>query len=64
MKLEINHKRGTWVAQLVKSLTSAQVMISQFVSEARIGLCADIVEPAWDSFSLTLSLPLPHTLAL
>ena len=28
--------------------------------EPRIGLCADSVDPAWDS----LSLPLPHALSL
>ena len=38
---------GAWVAQSVKRLTSAQVMILRFVtsSPARIGLCADSSEP-------------------
>ena len=33
--------RGTWVAQSVKRLTPAQVMISQSGFKPRVGLCAD-----------------------
>ena len=29
----------------------------------RVGLCADSVEPAWDSLSPSLSLPTPLTLS-
>ena len=32
--------------------------------ETHIGFCADGAEPAWDSLSLPLSLPLPHLLCL
>ena len=52
---------GTWVAQLVKHLTSAQVMISLSMSSSPMSgtvLTAQSLEPASDSVSL--SLPLPH----
>ena len=54
--------RGTWVAQLaaVKRLTSAQVMISQFVNLSPVlgsVLTAWSLEPAWDSVSPSLSAP-------
>ena len=55
---------GAWVAQLVKHPTldfglGHDFMVHEF--EPCIGLCADSVEPAWDSFSLSLSLPpSPH----
>ena len=55
---------GAWVAQSVKHLTSAQVMISQFVSSVssspvlRSVLTAQSLEPALDSLSLSLSLSL------
>ena len=52
---------GTWVAQLVKYSTSAQVMISRFVgSSPALGcvLAAQSLEPASDSLSLSLSLSL------
>ena len=57
--------RGAWVAQLVKCLTSAQVMISQFVSSS----CADSSEPGTCfgfcvSFSLCPSLVCTLTLTL
>ena len=45
---------GTWVAQLVKYLTSAQVTISQFVS-----LSPMLGEPCFP-LSLSLSLSAPH----
>ena len=49
---------GTWVAQLVKRLTLAQVMISQFVGLSPASgsvLTAQSLEPASDSLSLSLS---------
>ncbi|KAF0872644.1 MYCD protein, partial [Crocuta crocuta] len=65
--LETKHLRkagagGTWVAQLVKHLTSAQVMISQFLSSSPASgsvLTARSLEPVSDSVSPSLSLPLP-----
>ena len=58
---------GTWVAQLVKHPTlnfssGHDLRVCGF--EPRIGLCADSAEPAWDSLSLPLSLPLPCLLSL
>ena len=50
------------MAQLVKLLTSAQVMISRFVGlSLALGsvLTAQSLETALDSVSLSLSLPLP-----
>ena len=62
---------GAWVAQSVKHLTLAQVMISQFVgSNPTLGsvLTAQSLEPASDSVSLSLSasppLMLAHALSL
>ena len=52
--------RGAWVAQLVKQLTSAQVMISQSVGSSPAsgsGLMAQSLEPASDSVSPSLSAP-------
>ena len=49
--------QGTWVAQLVKRLTSAQVMISQFMnSSLALGpvLTAQSLELASDSVSPSL----------
>ena len=43
---------GTWVAQVVKRLASAQVMISRFVSSSLVlgsVLTAQSLEPALDS---------------
>ena len=37
-------------------------MVREF--EPRVGLYADSVEPAWDSFSFLLFLPLPSSCAL
>ena len=51
---------GTWVAQLVKRPTSAQVMISWFVSSSPVSdsvLTAQSLEPASDSVSTSLSAP-------
>ena len=56
------------MAQLVKCPTSAQVMISQFVSLSPVlgsVLSAQSLEPALSSVSPSLSLPSPpHTLPL
>ena len=52
--------RGTWVAQLVKYPTSAQVMISQLVglcSASGSVLTAQSLKPASDSASPSLSAP-------
>ena len=54
--------RGACVAQLVKHPTSAQVMILWFVSSSPAWgpvLTAQSLEPALDSVSPSLSLPLP-----
>ena len=51
---------GTWVAQLVKHLTSAQVMILWFMSSSPTSgsvLTAQSLEPASDSVSPSLSAP-------
>ena len=59
--------RGTWVAQLVKCLTSAQVMTLRFMGlNSALGsvLTAQSQEPASDSVSPSLSLPLPCLLSL
>ena len=59
--------RGAWVAQLVESPTSAQVMISWSVGSSPASgsvLTAQSLEPALDSVSPSLSLPLPHSLSL
>ena len=53
---------GVWVAQSVKRLTSAQVMISQFVGSSpasRSVLTAQSLKPDFHSVSLSLSLLLP-----
>ena len=60
--------RDSWVAQSVKCPTSAQVMISQFMSlSLALGsvLTAQSLEPASDSMSPSLSLPpsLTHSLS-
>ena len=55
------------MAQSVKHLTSAQVMISQFMSSSPASvsvLTAQGLEPASDSVSVSLSLPLPYSLSL
>ena len=52
--------RGTWMAQSVKCLTSAQVMILQFVSSSLVSgsvLTAQSLDPASDSVSPSLSAP-------
>ena len=48
---------GTWVAQSVEQVTSAQVMISQFVGSSSSSgslLTAQSLEPASDSVSPSL----------
>ena len=58
---------GTWVAQSVERLTSAQVMISKFVSlSPALGsvLTARSLEPALDSVSPSLSAPNPVAFCL
>ena len=65
--VKILHSRGAWVAQLVRCPTSAQVMISQFVSSSpTLGsvLTAQSLEPASDSLSPSLSLPLLRSCSL
>ena len=55
--------RGPGVAQLVKRLTSAQVMISRFMGSSPASgsvLTAQSLEPASDSVSPSLSLSLHH----
>ena len=52
------------MAQLVKCLTSAQVMSSQFMNLSPVSgyvLTAKSLEPASDSVSLSLSLSLSNT---
>ena len=60
--------RGAWVAQLVKRPTSAQVMISWFVSSSPASgsvLTAQSLKPDLDSVSPSLSVPPPtHALSL
>ena len=62
-----NHVWGAWVAQSVEHLTSAQVVISQFVSLSPASgsvLTAQSLEPASNSVSPSLSVPLPLVLCL
>ena len=59
--------RGAWVAQSVKRLTSAQVMISRSVSSSPVSgsvLTAQNLEPASDSVSPSLSASPPFLLCL
>ena len=58
--LEMDCFWGAWVAQLVERPTSAQVMISRFVSSSPASgsvLTAQSLEPALDSVSPPLSAP-------
>ena len=60
----MNEHQGAWVAQSVERPTSAQVMISRFVGSSPAWgsvLTARNLEPASDSASPSLSLPLPHS---
>ena len=59
--------RGAWVAQSVERPTSAQVMISRSVSLSPMSgsvLTTQILEPASDSVSPSLSDPPPFMLCL
>ena len=59
--------RGTWVAQWVKRLTLAQVMISQFMSSSPVSgsvMTAQSLEPVSDSVSPSLSDPVLFMLSL
>ena len=59
--------KGTWVAQWVKRLTldfSSGHDLAVRESEHLTGLRADSAEPAWDSLSPSLSMPLPCWLPL
>ena len=61
---KIKYIRGAWVVQLVERPTSAQVMISRFVSSSPASgsvLTAQSLEPVSDSLSPSLSLPLPRS---
>ena len=65
--IEIGSCWGTWVAQLVKYLTSAWVMILRFVSSSPTSgsvLAAQSLEPASDLVSSSLSVPPLLTLCL
>ena len=55
--------RGTWVAQSVERLTSAQVMISRFVGSSPTSGSV-LLEPALDSMCASLSAPPPLMLCL
>ena len=59
--------RDTWVAQSVKHPTldfgsGYDLMVREF--EPHLELCADSVDPAWDSLSLSAPLPLTCSLCL
>ena len=57
-------KRGTWVAQSVKHLTSAQARISRFVGSGPVSgsaLKAQSLEPASDSVSPSFCPSPAHT---
>ena len=59
--------RGAWVAQSVGRPTTAQVMISRSVNSSPASgsvLAARSLEPASDSVSPSLSLPLPCSLSV
>ena len=63
--LKIKYVGDAWVAQSVKRLTSAQVMISWFVSLSPVlGSVLTALEPASDSVSPCLSDPLSLSLSL
>ena len=58
LKIKTINSWGTWVAQFVKPLTLAQVMISRFLSlSPALGsvLTAQSLEPVLDSVSPSLS---------
>ena len=54
---------GTWVSQSVRRPTldfGSGHDLTVHEIELHVGLCTDSVDPAWDSLSHSLSLPLPH----
>ena len=62
LHLNLYITKGTWVARSVKHPTldlgsGYDLTVHEF--EPHIWLYADSMEPAWDSLSLPLSLPLP-----
>ena len=62
--LKYSYSRGAWVAQLVKRLTSAQVMISWSVCLSPASgsvLTTQSLKPVSDSVSPSLSLTLPRS---
>ena len=66
LKGVIKKLRGAWVAQSVKRLASAQVMISQSVSSSPTSgfvLTAQSLEPASDCVPLSLCPSLTHALS-
>ena len=59
--------QGSWVARSVKRLSLGfgsghDLTVREF--EPGVRLCDDSAEPAWDSLSLPLSLPLPYSCSL
>ena len=55
------------MAQSVKHLTldiGSAHDLTVCETEPHVGLCSDSMEPAWDSVSLSLSLPLPGLCSL
>ena len=67
LSLKMNKHWGAWVAQSVERPTSAQVMISRFVSLSPASdfvLTAQSLDPASDSVSPSLSAPNPLAFCL
>ena len=67
MTSKVQENGGIWVAQVVKLLASAQVMISDFMSLSPASgslLIDQSLEPASDSVSPSLSAPSPLVLPL
>ena len=65
--IKVCNNKGSWVAQLVKCLTSAQVMSSRFMGSSPMSgsvLTAQSLEPDLDSVSPSLSAPPLLTLCL
>ena len=62
---DVRLRRGTWAAGKPLTLDfSAGRDLAVGGIEPRVGLCEDSAEPAWESLSLPLSLPLPHSCSL
>ena len=65
--MKVKNKWGAWVAESVERLTSAEVMISQFVGSSPVSgsvLTAWSLEPTSDSVSPSLSVRPPLALCL